>query len=88
MITDEKSVLENNTVSGITYSKDEAKITLSRVQDKPGVSSKIFGPLAKGNINVDMILKIFHKMESLQIYLLLCQARFRKSIKNTKKREI
>ena len=57
MITDEKSVLENNTVSGITYSKDEAKITLSRVQDKPGVSSKIFGPLAKGNINVDMILQ-------------------------------
>ena len=57
MITDEKNVLENNTVSGITYSKDEAKITLSRVQDKPGVSSKIFGPLAKGNINVDMILQ-------------------------------
>ncbi len=57
MITDENSVLENNTVSGITYSKDEAKITLSRVQDKPGVSSKIFGPLAKGNINVDMILQ-------------------------------
>ena len=57
MITDENSVLENNTVSGITYSKDEAKITLSKVQDKPGVSSKIFGPLAKGNINVDMILQ-------------------------------
>ena len=57
LITDEKSVLENNTVSGITYTKDEAKITLSRVQDKPGVSSKIFGPLAKGNINVDMILQ-------------------------------
>ncbi len=57
MITDENSVLENNTVSGIAYSKDEAKITLSRVLDKPGVSSKIFGPLAKGNINVDMILQ-------------------------------
>jgi len=57
MITNERSVLENNTVSGITYTKDEAKITLSRVEDKPGVSSKIFGPLAKGNINVDMILQ-------------------------------
>ncbi len=56
-ITDEKSVLEKNTVSGIAYTKDEAKITLSRVLDKPGVSSKIFGPLAKGNINVDMILQ-------------------------------
>ena len=57
VITDEKSLLENKTVSGITYTKDEAKITLSRVLDKPGVSSKIFGPLAKGNINVDMILQ-------------------------------
>ena len=57
IITDDKSVLEKNTVSGIAYTKDEAKITLSRVLDKPGVSSKIFGPLAKGNINVDMILQ-------------------------------
>jgi len=57
IITDEKNVLEKNTVSGIAYTKDEAKITLSRVLDKPGVSSKIFGPLAKGNINVDMILQ-------------------------------
>ncbi len=57
IITDEKSVLEKNTVSGIAYTIDEAKITLSRVLDKPGVSSKIFGPLAKGNINVDMILQ-------------------------------
>ena len=57
IITDENSVLEKNTVSGIAYTKDEAKITLSRVLDKPGVSSKIFGPLAKGNINVDMILQ-------------------------------
>ena len=57
IITDEKSVLEKNTVSGIAYTKDEAKITLSRVLDKPGVSYKIFGPLAKGNINVDMILQ-------------------------------
>ena len=57
VVTEENSKLENNTVSGIAYSKDEAKITLSRVLDKPGVSSKIFGPLAKGNINVDMILQ-------------------------------
>jgi aspartate kinase len=57
IVTEENSALENNTVSGIAYSKDEAKITLSRVLDKPGVSSKIFGPLAKGNINVDMILQ-------------------------------
>ena len=57
VVTEENSKLENNTVSGIAYSKDEAKITLSKVLDKPGVSSRIFGPLAKGNINVDMILQ-------------------------------
>ena len=57
VVTEENSKSENNTVSGIAYSKDEAKITLSRVLDKPGVSSKIFSPLAKGNINVDMILQ-------------------------------
>jgi aspartate kinase len=57
VVTEENSKLENNTVSGIAYSKDEAKITLSGVLDKPGVSSKIFGPLARGNINVDMILQ-------------------------------
>jgi aspartate kinase len=57
VVTEENSKLENNTVSGIAYSKDEAKITLSSVLDKPGVSSKIFGPLARGNINVDMILQ-------------------------------
>ena len=57
VVTEENSKLENNTVSVIAYSKDEAKITLSRVLDKPGVSSKIFSPLAKVNINVDMILQ-------------------------------
>ncbi len=57
LVTDENTKLENNSVSGIAYSKNEAKITLSRVLDKPGVSSKIFGPLAKGNVNVDMILQ-------------------------------
>ncbi len=57
IVTEENNKLENNTVSGIAYSKDEAKITLSKVLDKPGISSRIFGPLAKGNINVDMILQ-------------------------------
>tara|TARA_Y100000996_G_C22539087_1_gene649340 strand:+ start:932 stop:2146 length:1215 start_codon:yes stop_codon:yes gene_type:complete len=57
IVSEETSKLEKNTVSGIAYTKDEAKITLSKVLDKPGVSSKIFGPLAKGNINVDMILQ-------------------------------
>ena len=44
-------------VSGVTYSRDEAKITLLRVADRPGVAAGIFGPLAEANINVDMIVQ-------------------------------
>ena len=49
--------MEQQLVSGIAYSRDEAKITLVRVPDKPGVAAAIFGPLADGGINVDMIVQ-------------------------------
>jgi aspartate kinase len=44
-------------VSGIAYSRDEAKVTLLRVADRPGVAASIFGPLADHSINVDMIVQ-------------------------------
>ena len=44
-------------MSGIAYSRDEAKITLVRVPDKPGIAAAIFGPLADANVNVDMIVQ-------------------------------
>ncbi len=53
----EADMLEQQVISGITYSRDEAKITLKAVEDKPGVSAKIFGPLAEQGINVDMIVQ-------------------------------
>ena len=49
--------MEQQVVSGIAYAKDEAKVTLLRVEDKPGVAARIFGPLADANINVDMIVQ-------------------------------
>ena len=49
--------MEQELVSGIAYSRDEAKITLVQVMDKPGVAAAIFGPLANANINVDMIVQ-------------------------------
>ena len=49
--------MEEAIVSGIAYSRDEAKITLQSVLDQPGVAAKIFGPLAEGAINVDMIVQ-------------------------------
>ncbi len=57
LVCSEDEIVEKEVVSGITYSRDEAKVTLSRVSDKPGVAASIFGPLAEGNINVDMIVQ-------------------------------
>jgi len=49
--------MEHQTVSGITYSRDEAKVTLVGVEDRPGVAARIFGALADANVNVDMIVQ-------------------------------
>jgi aspartate kinase len=57
LVVDEDEILENRVVSGIAYSRDEAKITVERVADRPGVAAALFGPLADNAINVDMIVQ-------------------------------
>ena len=57
LVVNEEELLEKEVVSGIAYSRDEAKITLVRVADRPGVAASIFGPLAEANVNVDMIVQ-------------------------------
>ncbi len=57
LVCDEDEIVEKELVSGIAYSRDEAKITLVRVPDQPGVAAAIFGPLAEAAINVDMIVQ-------------------------------
>ena len=57
LVVDEEEIVEQEMVSGIAYSRDEAKITLTRVPDRPGVAAAIFGPLSDANINVDMIVQ-------------------------------
>ena len=57
LVTDEDEIVENRVVSGIAYSRDEAKITVERVADRPGVAAALFGPLADSAINVDMIVQ-------------------------------
>ncbi|MCQ3944151.1 MAG: aspartate kinase, partial [Alphaproteobacteria bacterium] len=57
LICDEEDIVEQQVVTGIAFSKDEAQISIRRVQDKPGVAAAIFGPLAEANINVDMIVQ-------------------------------
>ncbi|HEY8014660.1 MAG TPA: aspartate kinase, partial [Dongiaceae bacterium] len=57
LVVDEDEIVEQELVSGIAYSRDEAKITLAHVPDRPGVAAAIFGPLADAHINVDMIVQ-------------------------------
>jgi aspartate kinase len=57
LICDEDEIVEQQVVTGIAFSRDEAQVTLRGVQDKPGVAARVFGPLAEANINVDMIVQ-------------------------------
>ena len=57
IVTNEDNILEDKVVSGIAYSKNEAKITIQNLDDKPGVAAQIFGNLAKEGVNVDMIVQ-------------------------------
>ena len=56
-IFDQESIDYTKSVTGVAYSKDDAKITLIGVQDKPGVAANIFEPLSKNQINVDMVIQ-------------------------------
>ncbi|SEH35658.1 aspartate kinase [Magnetospirillum fulvum] len=57
LVCDEDEIVEKELVSGIAYSRDETKVTLTRVPDRPGVAASIFGPLADASVNVDMIVQ-------------------------------
>ncbi len=57
LVCDEEEILEQNVVSGIAHQRDEAKVTLVKVPDRPGVAAAIFGPLADAGVNVDMIVQ-------------------------------
>lgn len=57
LVVDEDEIVEKPIVSGIAYSRDEAKVTLRRVPDRPGVAARVFGPLSSANVNVDMIVQ-------------------------------
>jgi len=57
LVVDEEEIVETEIVAGIAYSREEAKVTVRRVPDRPGIAAAIFGPLAEANINVDMIVQ-------------------------------
>ena len=57
LVCDEDDIMESNVVSGVAFSRDEAKMTLLSVADRPGIAAAIFGPLANAGVNVDMIVQ-------------------------------
>ena len=57
LVCDEEEIMESNVVSGIAYSRDEAKMTLVSIADRPGIAAAIFGLLSDSGINVDMIIQ-------------------------------
>lgn len=57
LVCDEEDIMESRVVSGVAYSRDEAKMTLQAVADRPGIAAAIFGPLAEAGVNVDMIVQ-------------------------------
>jgi len=57
LVVDEDEIVEKEIVSGIAYSRDEAKLTVRGVPDRPGIAAAIFGPLSAASINVDMIVQ-------------------------------
>ncbi len=57
LVCDEEEIMESKVVSGVAHSRDEAKITLFTIEDRPGIAAAIFGPLADAGVNVDMIVQ-------------------------------
>ena len=57
LLVDEDEIVEKEVVTGIAYARDEAKVTVKRVPDRPGVAAAVFGPLTEAHINVDMIVQ-------------------------------
>ncbi|HBD90974.1 MAG TPA: aspartate kinase [Gemmobacter sp.] len=57
LVCDEEEIMESKVVSGVAFSREEAKITLFTIEDRPGVAQAIFGPLSEAGVNVDMIVQ-------------------------------
>jgi aspartate kinase len=57
LLVDEDEIVEKEVVAGIAYARDEAKVTVKHVPDRPGVAAAVFGPLAEAHVNVDMIVQ-------------------------------
>ncbi len=85
IVTKEDEEMEKVAVSSITYNKDEAKISLTRVPDKPGIAARLFGPLAEASINVDMIIQNISHDGFTDLTFTVSKADFKKALDMVKK---
>ena len=84
-VTKEDEKMERVLVSGVTYNKDEARITVVRVPDKPGIASRIFTPISEANIIVDMIIQNSSADGHTDVTFTVPKADFKKALKLVKK---
>jgi aspartate kinase len=86
MVVNEDEIVEQQVVSGIAYSRDEAKVTLVKVPDRPGVAAAIFGPLADSAINVDMIVQNIAEDGTTDLTFTVTKADLARTVKTLEER--
>jgi aspartate kinase len=84
----EDEIVEQQVVSGIAYSRDEAKVTLVKVPDRPGVAAAIFGPLAASAVNVDMIVQNIAEDGTTDMTFTVTKADLARTVKTLEERRI
>jgi aspartate kinase len=85
MVVDENSGMERLVVSGVTHDKDQARITLKKVPDKPGIAAKIFTPVAEAGIVVDMIIQNTRAEGQTDLTFTVPKASFKQALEMEKK---
>ncbi len=80
LITSEESSMEQPKITGIAYNVNEAKLTIKRVQDRPGIASKVFSPIADAHINVDMIIQNVGSDNNTDLTFTVDRSEYRKSM--------
>ncbi|MFZ5994497.1 MAG: aspartate kinase [Thermodesulfobacteriota bacterium] len=80
MVVQEEEEMEDRVVTGVTYNKSEARITLTKVPDKPGIAARIFTPISDANIAVDMILQNTRASDLTDLTFTVPKADFRKAM--------
>jgi aspartate kinase len=86
LVVNEDEIVEQQVVSGIAYSRDEAKVTLVKVPDRPGVAAAIFGPLADSAVNVDMIVQNIAEDGTTDLTFTVAKADLARTVKTLEER--